>query len=185
MVGSNTKLSPKLYKYIRNNFVEVTQEEYTEYTPEQEISDEQLRQTKVNLYFKNKETGEVEYTAKEPIDHTTVVAKMGKDKKDEVVVDTWLGFADSTSGAKGKFKQILWESDIRENARKHRSLFRVEKMIKENVLINPDEDYELKTSINFKKAEETAQEDMRLIGYYARCCFPELIRKPQRTDANN
>ena len=135
--------------------------------------------------YVNKKTGKVEYTAKEPIDHTTVIAKMGKEKKDEVVVDTWLGFADSASGAKGKFKQILWESDIRENARKHRSLFRVEKMIKENVLINPDEDYELKTSINFKKAEETSQEDMRLIGYYSRCCFPELIKKPQRTDANN
>lgn len=49
-----------LYKYIKNNFVEVVKDEYTEYTPEQEISDEQLRQTKVNLYFKNKETGEIE-----------------------------------------------------------------------------------------------------------------------------
>ena len=29
----------------------------------------------------NKETGEVEYKATEPIDHTTVIAKMGKDKK--------------------------------------------------------------------------------------------------------
>lgn len=49
-----------LYKYIINNFVEVVQDEYTEYTPEQEISEEQLRQTKVNLYFKNKETGKIE-----------------------------------------------------------------------------------------------------------------------------
>ena len=134
--------------------------------------------------YVNKKTGEVEYTAKEPIDHTTVIAKIG-DKKEEVVVDTWLSFADSTSGAKGKFKQILWESDIREKAREHRSLFRLEKMVKDNILINPDEDYVLRTSINLKKAEESSQEDMRLIGYYSRCCFPELIKKPQKIDANN
>jgi len=49
-----------LYKYIQTNFVEIVEDEYNEYTPEQEISDEQLRQTKVNLYFKSKETGQVE-----------------------------------------------------------------------------------------------------------------------------
>ena len=133
----------------------------------------------------NKKTGEIEYKATEPIDHTTVIAKMGKDKKDKVVVDTWLGFADSISGAKGKFKQLLWNSDIREKARLHRSLFRVEKIQKDGVLIDPDKDYELQTKISFKEAEETSQDDMRLIGYYTRCCYPELIKKPQKTDANN
>lgn len=53
-----------LYKCIKNNFVEVVEDEYEEYTPEQEISDEQLRQTKVNLYFKNKQTGEIEVEVK-------------------------------------------------------------------------------------------------------------------------
>ena len=135
--------------------------------------------------YVNKETGKVEYKATEPIDHTTVIAKMGKDKKDEVVVDTWLGFADDITGAKGRFKQILWESDIREKARLHRSLFRVEKIEKDGILIDPDKDYELNTSIKFNEAEETTQDDMRLIGYYAKCCYPELIKKPQKTDANN
>lgn len=142
---------------------------------------------RVNLEAKfqyiNKKTGEVEYKATEPIDHTTVVAKIGKEKE-EVIVDTWLGFADSPSGAKGKFKQILWNSDIREKSRLHRSLFRVEKIQKDGILIDPDKDYELQIGINFKEAEETTQEDMRLIGYYSRCCFPELIKKPQKTDAS-
>lgn len=35
------------------------EQEIIEYTPQQEISDEQLRQTFVSLYFKNKETGEI------------------------------------------------------------------------------------------------------------------------------
>ena len=35
-------------------------DEYQDYTPQQEVSDEQLRQTKVILYFANNETGELE-----------------------------------------------------------------------------------------------------------------------------
>lgn len=36
------------------------EDEYQDYTPQQEISDEQNRQTKVILYFENSETGELE-----------------------------------------------------------------------------------------------------------------------------
>lgn len=35
-------------------------EDYQDYTPEEEISEEQLRQTKLVLYFANSETGELE-----------------------------------------------------------------------------------------------------------------------------
>ena len=134
-----------------------------------------------DIKFINKKTREIEYKATEPIDHTTVIAKIGKDN---IIVDTWLGFTDSISGAQSKFKQQLWDSDIKDKARTHRSLFRLEKFEKDGVLINPDKDYELRTTINFEQAEETKEEDIRLIGYYSRCCFPELIMKPQKTDAN-
>ena len=36
------------------------QDEYQDYTPQEEISEEQTRQTKVTLYFANIETGELE-----------------------------------------------------------------------------------------------------------------------------
>ena len=39
-------------------------DEYQEYTPQEEISDEQSRQTKVTLYFQNIETGELDTEAK-------------------------------------------------------------------------------------------------------------------------
>ena len=134
-----------------------------------------------NFEFINKETGKSEYKATEPIDHTIVIAKIGED---DVVVDTWLGFADSISGAKAKFKQQLWDSDIRAKAREHRSLFRVKKNEETGKIINPDKDYTLKTTINFNKAEESSPENIRMIGYYTRCCFPELVMKPQKIDAN-
>lgn len=41
----------------KNNNIE---DEYQDYTPQEEISEEQLRQTKVVLYFANSETGELE-----------------------------------------------------------------------------------------------------------------------------
>lgn len=42
-------------------YINVNNEEETkEYTPEQEISDEQMRETVVNLYFLNEETNELE-----------------------------------------------------------------------------------------------------------------------------
>ena len=51
--------------FIYNNVsIENNVDEYQDYTPEQEISEEQLRQTKVILYFANSETGELESETK-------------------------------------------------------------------------------------------------------------------------
>lgn len=46
-----------LFFTTRNNKKEDNENTFTEYTPQEEISSEQLRQTLVTLYFKNKETG--------------------------------------------------------------------------------------------------------------------------------
>ena len=51
--------------FIYNNIsIENTTEEYQDYTPQEEISEEQMRQTKVILFFANKETGELEAETK-------------------------------------------------------------------------------------------------------------------------
>ena len=51
--------------FIYNNIsIENTTDEYQEYTPQEEISDEQMRQTKVILFFANSETGELESETK-------------------------------------------------------------------------------------------------------------------------
>ena len=45
----------------KNVSIEKSQnDEYQDYTPQEEISEEQIRQTKVTLYFENIETGELE-----------------------------------------------------------------------------------------------------------------------------
>ena len=51
--------------FIYNNIsIENTAEEYQDYTPQEEISEEQMRQTKIILYFANSETGELEAETK-------------------------------------------------------------------------------------------------------------------------
>lgn len=51
--------------FIWNNIsIQKNNENYQNYTPQEEISDEQLRQTKVVLFFENIETGEIESEVK-------------------------------------------------------------------------------------------------------------------------
>jgi len=51
--------------FIFNNIsIENITEEYQDYTPQEEISEEQMRQTKVILFFANSETGELETETK-------------------------------------------------------------------------------------------------------------------------
>lgn len=44
----------------KNISIEKNKDEYQDYTPQEEISEEQSRQTKVTLYFENIDTGELE-----------------------------------------------------------------------------------------------------------------------------
>lgn len=47
--------------FIFNNIsIEKNEDKYQDYTPQEEITEEQMRQTKVILYFANSETGEIE-----------------------------------------------------------------------------------------------------------------------------
>lgn len=51
--------------FIYNNIsIEKNGDEYQDYTPQEEISEEQMRQTKVILFFANSETGELESETK-------------------------------------------------------------------------------------------------------------------------
>ena len=51
--------------FIYNNIsIENNVDEYQDYTPQEEISEEQMRQTKVILFFANNETGELETETK-------------------------------------------------------------------------------------------------------------------------
>ena len=46
-------------KYAKNKSEKINNNEIAEYTPEEEITDKQLRQTIVSVYFPSKETNEI------------------------------------------------------------------------------------------------------------------------------
>lgn len=48
------------YIYKNVSIEKSNEDEYQDYTPQEEITEEQMRQTKVILYFENSETGELE-----------------------------------------------------------------------------------------------------------------------------
>lgn len=54
------------------------EEQYQDYTPQEEISEEQMRQTKVTLYFANNETGELETEIK-IVDANTLIKEPYKE----------------------------------------------------------------------------------------------------------
>lgn len=56
----------------KNVSIENKEDEYQDYVPEEEISEEQMRQTKVVLYFANNETGELETEIK-VVDANTLI----------------------------------------------------------------------------------------------------------------
>lgn len=49
-----------IYIYKNVSIEKNNEDEYQDYTPQEEISEEQMRQTKVILYFENNETGELD-----------------------------------------------------------------------------------------------------------------------------
>lgn len=56
----------------KNVSIKNQEDEYQDYIPEEEISDEQMRQTKIILYFANNETGELETEIK-VVDANTLI----------------------------------------------------------------------------------------------------------------
>lgn len=80
---------------------------------------------KMSLYYEtsliDKKTGETILTSRESLDHTFVLTSMDKNigRKKDVVVDYWLGFADSKSCAIGKFKEIYSKKDLEEAEEKN------------------------------------------------------------------
>ena len=93
------------------------------------IYDSQMSNIALSIEFVNKKTGKTEYQAMEPIDHSMVVTALGKKdpkENDFVVIDSWLGFADSLSGAKARYKQVYNDKFMDPEIKYQRSLFRIE-----------------------------------------------------------
>lgn len=132
-----------------------------------------------NLYldidFINKKTGEVEYSTKEFLNHAVVLTDMNKGGDKNIVIDRWLGFADNSQGAAGRYKQ-LYDGDLDVYENMHKKLFYIEKMSKgEEIKLD---DYVCKMKFSYIPVEEFKnQEDKEKLGFYIGTDYPEALLK--------
>lgn len=131
----------------------------------------------LEVKFINPKTKEEEYNKITSLDHSFVITTLDKksDKqKDKIVVDNWLNFTDSVSGAIERFKKIYNEDYIKDIIAFNRSMFRVEKAERTGELINPD-DYEIKTKMVFCPADNLSEAQVKDLAHYARLMYDDLV----------
>ena len=141
------------------------------------IYDSQMTNIGLSIEFINKNTKRSEYKATEPIDHSLVITALNKPKpkeKDFIVIDSWMCFADSISGAKNRYKNVFTDKFMDPEIKYHRSLFRINQYEKSMNFINFD-DYDTRTRIYFYKAPDKYDtENLKDLGTLCKIKYPNL-----------
>lgn len=126
----------------------------------------------------NKATKEIVHTSPSySLDHAFVVSSMNIEnpqEKDFVVLDSWMGFADSISGARARY-QRLFNNDpkIINNVKENFSLFRVDHFCETGEMINWN-DYETRYRLVFEEIDNYSKDDIKSLGVHARMMYPHL-----------
>lgn len=111
------------------------------------------------------------------LDHAFVVSSMNKEnptEKDYVVLDSWMGFADSISGAKAKYQRLFHKDDkIINQIKNDFSLFRVEHFSETGEMLNWD-DCEIVYNLVFEDLDNLTKDDICSLGRYTRMMYPHL-----------
>ena len=138
---------------------------------------------KLDTMVVDKKTGEIKHTEKDSLDHAFVISTMDKDPKKQdtfYVVDSWFGFADSISGAKARYKQLIDSAKFKKAEYKAINNFknRFKTKIDTSLILN---NYEIRQSISYDPKEGSSPiEDEKI-----RECFeekyPELILDKENT----
>lgn len=140
------------------------------------LYDSSITSLYVDTKYFDKETGEIVFERRTPVDHCFVISTMSKpteDKKDIIVLDSWLSFCDSVAGAMARYKSIFQDSGMKEALNFCESQFRFQKM-KNGEEFN-ENDYDVKQKLSFTNNIPTTSKTMEDLGNY--CCkkFPSLI----------
>lgn len=136
----------------------------------------------MEIQYVDKKTGKIEYKEIEPLDHSFVITSLDNEnpkEKDKIVVDPWMGFTDSVSGAKARFKQIYGEKELHNIFSYHRSMFRVNMAMKTGNVIDYN-DYELRSNFIFYPSDMYTKEDLKDLGLYARIMYSDLVRPTKK-----
>lgn len=126
--------------------------------------------------YVNKKTNKVVFAKNYDLDHTVVVSAMGKEnpkQKDMIVLDSWMGFADSISGAKDKYARFIDEKTHKEDFNNSFSLFRIDHYQETGEFLDKN-DCHIRHRIVFKDEDKYSENELKELGRYARMMYPHL-----------
>ena len=121
---------------------------------------------KLNVQFINKKTKNVDFETETPLGHQIVTTTMNNDKytnDNKIIIDPWLGFTDSNSGAKAKYKSFF-AKDIKDEVENSLIKFKLQQIENKKSVMRSD--YDIKTKIVFEENEDITPFEVREIGYY-------------------
>ena len=124
----------------------------------------------------NKKTNKVVFSKNYDLDHTVVVSAMGKENSKEndlIVLDSWMGFADSISGARDKYSMFIYENKNKSDFNDSFSLFRIDHFQETGEFLDKNDCY-IRHRIVFKDEEKHSEKDLKELGRHARMMYPHL-----------
>ncbi|MBQ9246515.1 hypothetical protein IJ182_09640 [bacterium] len=127
--------------------------------------------------FENKKTGKIEDSRKELLDHTFVVTTLDKKNpkmKDIIVVDPWMGFTDSVSGAISKFKSVYDNNENSNTINTAKSMFKAEQEKKYGKIINFN-DYNIRTKLIIFPRDKHDKKFNNKLAEHIKEFYPEII----------
>ncbi len=139
--------------------------------------------------FIDKKSGECVYSGQSPLDHSFVITTMSDLKLDEakdkdiVVVDPWLGFTDSLSNAKARFKQIYDVTNLDYINEYQKSAFKL-KITEQTHKVPNLADYDIKQKLILVNADKYNENDMKQLGNFMKVYYDGLVKKPQNIPAS-
>ena len=131
----------------------------------------------LNINIKNKKTKQIEYNDTMDIDHTFVITSLEKQEakpNDYIVIDSWLGFADSISGARAKYKAVYGDKKIKSLSQYCKSMFRVYCAEKYNKIIDLN-DYDVETKLVIIPNDRYTDNDYKKLAEYGKEKYPNLL----------
>ena len=140
------------------------------------INDSKRVNLEQQIEYIDPKTKKVVFSKNYDIDHTLILSAMGKEnpkEKDLVVLDSWMGFADSISGAKARYARFLDVNKNREDFNNSFSLFRVEHFEKTGEFLDKN-NLELRHKIVFVDEETPTKDEISFLGEYTRDVYPDL-----------
>ena len=136
----------------------------------------------LNTSLIDKKTNKEVFSKDFDLDHACTVTTMDKNPsidKPYIVVDSWNGFADSTSGAVSRYIRLLSKSDLRNYTLSTIESYKKASKIKRRLNCNPN-DFIIRHNIDFAIIDSPGKVDEKNIRRLIKTQYPDLIFEQEK-----